>query len=129
MARLRRSLLIGGACALTSCATPETYFASQEEQHRQELLARYPSGSAWREPKDKLGTFKLWQLAPPAPDGFAELALARARTQKFDLRSCWWGHVARLTLGSSFGAMGIWVDYVFLDSGDRVVVAYRRFLD
>jgi hypothetical protein len=93
------------------------------------MLARYPPGSAWREPQDRLGSFKLWSVVAPAPDGFAELALARARAQGADLSSCWWGCVARLTLGSSFGAVGSFVDYVLLDSDDRVVVAYRRYFD
>lgn len=129
MRSLSRSLLIGAACAFGSCATPETRFTSQEERYRDEMVARYPAGTAWREPQDKLGTFKLWQLGAPAPDGFAEFALARARTQNADLRSCWWGFVARTTLGTSLGSMGSFVDYVFLDTDDRVIVAYRRFFD
>ena len=37
--------------------------------------------------------------------------------------------IARLTRGSSFGAMGIWGDYVFVDVDGRVLFAVRRFLD
>ena len=128
MGVLFRTLLIGAACVAGSCRTPETRFTSQEELHR-DLVARYPPGSTWREPQDKLGTFELWQIGEPAPDAFAEIALARSRTESEDVRGCWWGFVARQTLGTSFGAMGSFVDYVFVDSGDRVIVAYRRFFD
>lgn len=127
--RLSRSLVIGVVLTLVSCATPESRFAAQEEQYRQELRSLYRPGSQWREPGNKLGSFELWQLAAPAPDGFAELALAHARAQSDDLRGCWLGFVARETLGSSFGAVGAFRDYVFVDSHDRVVVAYRRFID
>jgi hypothetical protein len=98
-------------------------------QYRDQVLARYPPGQPWREPTDKLRSFERWLLGSPAPDGFAEEALARARTQSNHLRTCWWGFVARQTIGFSLGALGSFVDYVFLDSDDRVVVAYRRLRD
>lgn len=129
MGYLFGNLLVGATCALSACATPESRFAAQEERCREEMVARYRPGSGWREPQDKLGSFKLWEFASPAPDGFSDLALARARRQSADVRSCWWGFVARQGLGGSFGFVGSFVDYVFLDSDDRVIVAYRRFFD
>jgi hypothetical protein len=125
-----RSLLIVVVCTLNSCRSPESRFASMEEMYRDDMVAWYPPGSDWCGPRDKwFGEFTCWQLDDPAPDLFAKLSLAHARARSSDLRSCWWGRVPRITLGSSFGAMGLYVDYVFLDSADRVVVAYRRFLD
>ena len=121
--------LTGLACLLSSCATQQSRFAAQEEHYHQEMLTRYRPGSRWLEPQDRLRGFSVWDLTSPAPGGFAELALAQARTHSGDLRSCRWGWVARQTHGSSFGAMGIFVDYVFLDSEERVVIAFRRFLD
>ena len=63
------------------------------------------------------------------PDGFAAFALERARSQHDGVVFCRYGWVPRLTRGSSLGAAGIFIDYVFLDSEERVLVAFRRFID
>jgi hypothetical protein len=57
------------------------------------------------------------------------LALDRARSQPDDVALCKHGAVPRLTPGSSLGAIGIFEDYVFLNSQGRVLVAFRRFVD
>lgn len=121
------SILI--ACAAVACATTEDRFSAQESAHRTILAHRYPSGSQWSAPRDALGDFADWMVSDPAPGAFAALALDRARAQHDDVALCKYGGVPRLTLGSSLGAIGIYEDYVFLDSQGCVLVAFRRFLD
>lgn len=117
------------ACAVVACATTEDRFNAQESAHRAVLSHRYPSGAHWSAPRDAMRDFSDWRLTEPAPDGFAVLALDRARSQHDDVARCKYGAVPRLTLGSSLGAMGVYEDYVFLDSQGRVLVAFRRFID
>ena len=100
------------------------------------MADRYPQGLPWSAPRDALGVFATWMptdtewaAVPIADDGFASLALDRARSQHDDVALCKCGGVPRLTLGSSLGAVGIYEDYVFLDSQGRVLVAFRRFID
>lgn len=131
---MRALLSLVAACAISACTTPESRFTSQELRYREDMLARYPPASEWREQHDQFGAFQRWLLTQPAPDSFAEHALAGARTHSTDVVSCRWGLVARPTLGPSFGglaaaATGSFVDYVFLDADERVVVGYRRFFD
>jgi hypothetical protein len=93
------------------------------------ITDRYPQGLPWSAPRDALGVFATWMPTEPAPDGFASLALDRARSQHDHVALCKNGGVPRLTLGSSLGAVGIYEDYVFLDSLGRVLVAFLRFID
>lgn len=118
-----------GAGLIAACASPEARFARNAEAGRAGMQDLYPPGREWREPADALGAFCRWQCDEPAPDGFSALALEHARTHGSNPHCCWWGVVPRRTVGSSMGAMGLYRDYVFLDSSGLVVVAYRCFLD
>jgi len=61
-------------------------------------------------------------------DGFATAALARANPSTRPT-----GYYQILTpragVGSSFGAFGLYFDYIFVDANDRVVFAARRHVD
>ena len=116
-------------CAAVACSTASDRFSAQESAYRSPLSERYPPGSRWTEPRDAFSSFANWTLTEPAPDPFAALALARAGSQHGNVVRCRYGEVPRLTRGSSLGAMGIFTDYVFLDGEDRVLVAFRCFID
>lgn len=122
--------LLRALVALTSaCVSTESAFQFSEAEYRDELERRYPAGTPWGEPNDQLGPFEHWDLSAPAPDGFAEHALAHVRRNGRPVAACVFGFVPRWGWGSSIGAFGIWCDYVFLDAERRIVVAFRRFFD
>lgn len=115
--------------ALTACVTQEGRFQRAEERWRAELERVYPAGSRW-EGVPGPSKFDRWGVADPAPDGFAERALRHCRlTPPAAAVACWYGWVPRAGWGSSAGAVGMYMDYVFVDEHERVVRAYRRFLD
>lgn len=130
MSHRASALLLVCMSLATACVSPETRFRRSEESYRDTMAARYLAGSTWVEPDDKVGTFTRWNLTEPAPDGFAARALEEARRRHGDVvTACEYGAVLRTSLGSSFGAFGLFVDYVFLDADERVLVAYRCWLD
>lgn len=89
---------------------------------------RYPPGASV-EQLPCVG-FDRWDLSSPAPDRFAELGLAEARGgDGMTPTSCMSAEVPRRGPASSLGAFGLWQDYVFLDSRDRVLIAFRRWVD
>ena len=124
-----QAMFLGMLGLLSACRTPTEWFDDQEVGYRDHLAARYPKGSQWCEPQDKLGPFATWTTDSPSPDRFSERALERAVELGYRPSSCRLGAVARTSLGTSFGAIGIFHDYVFLDGHDRILVAFRRFVD
>lgn len=92
----------------------------------------YPTGHSLTELGlgDWISTSRHWDLRNPAPDSFAARAKEQALVNSSDQPVvCRYGMTLRETWGSSFGAYGLYLDYVFLDREHRVVTAYRRFLD
>lgn len=122
-------LCLGVLGLLSACRAPTEWFDDQEVGYRDHLAARYPHGSQWCEPQDELGPFAIWRTDDPSPDWFSARALERALELGHRPSSCRLGAVARTSLGTSFGAVGICHDYVFLDGQDRILVAFRRFVD
>jgi hypothetical protein len=122
-------MLLGILGLLSACRTPIDWFDGQELGYRAHLAARYPKGSQWCEPQDKLGPFATWTTDSPSPDRFSARALERALELGYRPSSCRLGAVARTSPGRSLGAIGILHDYVCLDGQDRILVAFRRFVD
>ena len=114
---------------LSACRTPIDWFDDQEWGYRAHLAARYPKGSQWCEPQDKLGPFATWTTDSPSPDRCSARALERALELGYRPSYCRLGAVARTSPGTSLGATGIFHDYVFHDGQDRILVAFRRFVD
>lgn len=123
------ALLLLVTCFAAACESPKARFAQYAEGWSPTMQALYPPGAAWRQPEDAFGAFERWTFDAPAPDGFAQHALEHARARSGSVHCCWWGDVPRRSAGSSLGAMGMYRDYVFVDSRGLVVVAYRSFVD
>ena len=108
----------------------QTYFERSEAEHREEMTAMYPVGTPRRELTGWIEEFDSWDVNNPAPDRFAAIALQHTRSiTDHQVKTCISGLVLRTSYLSTFGAFGLWQDYVFLDSDDQVVVAYRRWVD
>ncbi|MBL8754629.1 MAG: hypothetical protein JNK15_15100 [Planctomycetes bacterium] len=125
-----RWLAVAVLATIPACATPMGRSLATERQHREELAARYPVGSAWSKPSERFGRWTRWAVAEPAPDAFALQALVdvRGRSPVAPV-DCWHGDVPRWGSFTSLGPCGIWHDYVFVDADGRVLAAYRAFLD
>ena len=124
---MRRALAIPLLLA-AACVSVESAFESSNQAYASELALRYPVGTALEHVP--CAGFERWNLSMPVPDRFAELGLAKAKEASgAKPASCVFGEVLRLGPTSSLGAFGMWQDYVFLDSRDRVLVAFRRWVD
>ncbi|MFT4514929.1 MAG: hypothetical protein ACI89X_003571 [Planctomycetota bacterium] len=74
--------------------------------------------------------FDRCDLTSQAPDRFAEFGLEHAyATSHATPASCGFGEVLRPGPASCLGAFEGWQDYVFLDAQDRVLVAFRAWVD
>ncbi len=127
---LCRRIAVWFLVVAAACTTSAERFRRSEIDNRAELAARYPAGQLWALPEGSLGAWERWSLSEPAPSGFAELALAAARVKLPQAPShCWHGLVDRFAGASIPGGIGCWCDIVFVDADDRVLVAYRCFID
>ena len=124
---MRHALGIPLVLAL-GCVSTESAFEASKQAYGGELALRYPTGVLIEQLP--CASFDRWDLSSPPPDRFAELGLADARGDSgVSPASCVFGEVLRPGPASSLGAFGFWQDYVFLDSHDRVLVAFRRWVD
>lgn len=123
------SLLLAFTAVTSACVSAESAFLRSEADHRDELARRYPTGTRWGEPADWMSVFARWDLSDQAPDWFAQLALGTVQRRRLPAVACVYGFVPRWGSASLFGPAGAWCDYVFLDAEDRIVVAFRRFVD
>ena len=118
----RALILFLGIMCSSSCTDSEKVRAALEE--------RYPSGSSRAEITKSWGQPERVISIAESQEAFISGIVDRARqsTGK-DARSCEIYSVFRKSAGSSFGAVGLYEDYILYDQDGRVVQAFRRLLD
>lgn len=125
--------------AASSCTTGLDRFERLQRDAHPELTKLYPPGQPYWTTEYQ-GSVDRWNLDEDPPSRFASFLRERVSQSHESAVGCWIAEVPRWPktpkcrnwsryTPSLHDPIGLWIDYVFVDSEERILAAYRRFID
>jgi len=125
----------------SSCTTGFERFESLQDDVRTELTRLYPPGQPYWTTEYRCSV-ERWNLSKDPPSRFAGFLHECVSRSHDSAAGCWiaeiprwpspwpdeWRNSTRYT-SSLHVPLGFWIDYVFVDSEERILAAYRKLID